>query len=152
MDDVEESTLSRPVRGAATAGQSTTLTPDDYLTRLLKYVPTEVVALYLTLQGVIRSEKGLQISDASYSLWFFAIVFIGVIATPTYLRALGVRKQLQILLSTLAFLIWAFAIGGDPIESLMKTYEIPTFIPSIVVIIATFFFPLMVPADTRSIK
>ena len=82
-------------------------TPDDYTSRLLKYVPTEVIALYLTLASLIRSGQEVGVS------WEWFIFLVGVIATPLYLwRLQRVRKTLQLVLSTVAFAVWVFAIGG----------------------------------------
>lgn len=82
-------------------------TPDDYTSRLLKYIPTEVIALYLTLASLIRSVEETGIS------WEWFIFLVGVIATPLYLwRLQRVHKTLQLVLSTVAFIVWVFAIGG----------------------------------------
>jgi hypothetical protein len=81
--------------------------PDDYATRLLKYIPAEVITLYLTLTSLLRSSV-----DASPILdW--VIFAIGTVATPLYLwRLQKVHRILQLAISTGAFIVWAFALGG----------------------------------------
>src|SRR5215203_1462542 len=61
--DVPASPLSPPTqqvgRGRRSLpGSAPPPTPDDYTDRLLKYIPAESVALYLTLQGIILSGAG----------------------------------------------------------------------------------------------
>jgi len=66
-----------------------------------------VIALYLTLASLIRSGQEVGVS------WEWFIFLVGVIATPLYLwRLQRVRKTLQLVLSTVAFAVWVFAIGG----------------------------------------
>jgi hypothetical protein len=48
---------------------------DTYLTRLLKYVPAEVIALYLTLDAIIRSSQEIHLF-----IYWFVFVF-GIIGT-----------------------------------------------------------------------
>ena len=86
--------------------------PDNYFSRLVKYIPTEVVALYIALSSLVVSS-----GDAS-SVVFWAILVFGIIVTPLYLwRILKVSKVSQLGISTIAFIIWAFALGG-PFASL----------------------------------
>lgn len=81
--------------------------PDDYTSRLLKYIPAEVITLYLTLTSILRSSM-----DTGQALEWFAFA-IGTIATPLYLwRLQKVHKVVQLTLSTGAFIVWAFALGG----------------------------------------
>ncbi|MEM9090306.1 MAG: hypothetical protein AAGC93_16345, partial [Cyanobacteria bacterium P01_F01_bin.53] len=86
---------------------------DGYFDRLLKYIPADVVGLWLTGSGLIRS----QASDTSRIglLWFLFVV--GIV-----LAFLWTRKQThepgkptawrQILLACGSFFVWVFAIGG----------------------------------------
>jgi hypothetical protein len=80
---------------------------DNYTSRLLKYIPAEVIALYVTLDAIIRSSENI-------SIWIYWSVFIfGVVATYLYLnRVEKVTKQIQLLISAGAFMVWVFAIGG----------------------------------------
>lgn len=82
---------------------------DDYKDKLLKLIPAEVVALYLTLDGVISSAaKGSTLETA---LW---VAFgVGLAGTPLYLtRVAGVSNALQLAISTVSFVVWIFALGG----------------------------------------
>jgi hypothetical protein len=82
---------------------------DDYQSRLLKYIPAEVIAVYLTLDNALRSAKD-QIALQSWLWIIFGILLVG---TPLYLwRVSKVTKKVQLLISTIAFAVWVFALGG----------------------------------------
>lgn len=85
--------------------------PDDYITKLLKYIPSEVIVLYLTLDPLVRPAKSTFQNEYAAIHW---IIFIcGIILTPIYLsRIQKVKKKTQLLISSLAFIVWVFAIGG----------------------------------------
>lgn len=81
--------------------------PDDYKSRLFKYIPSEVVALYLTLEAIVLPSE-----EMSVGLHWFVFV-IGIVAVILYLwRMQKVSKRTQLLISTVAFIVWIFAIGG----------------------------------------
>lgn len=81
--------------------------PDDYSGRLLKYIPAEVVALYVALDTVIRSSPKFPIAV------YWSVFVFCVIATYLYLwRVQKVRKGLQLHISAIAFCVWVFALGG----------------------------------------
>lgn len=90
--------------------QDTTRTapaPDTYTSRLLKYIPSEVIAVYLTLTALLRA------SAAPDRMLEWLVFAFGVVVTPLYLwRVQRVWKPLQLVLSTVAFVVWAFALGG----------------------------------------
>ena len=82
---------------------------DDYSTRLLKYIPAEVVAVYVFVEGLIK-----QSSDTSSIQTLLWIVFVATfILTPLYLwRVQKVQKWVQLVVSTIAFAVWVFSLGG----------------------------------------
>lgn len=83
------------------------LPPDTYRDRLLKYIPAEVVTLYLGLCAIASAAPKVP----EYLGW--VIFAVGVLGTPYYLRAyLKVTAPTQLIISTLSFLVWVFAIGG----------------------------------------
>jgi hypothetical protein len=53
-------------------------TADNYTDRLLKYIPAESVALYLTLQGIVLSRPEAPALNA----WLWFAFAIGIIGTP----------------------------------------------------------------------
>ena len=90
--------------------------PDKYKDRLLKYIPAEVIAIYLSLDAILATA----VSDPQVPLqelrW--AILIVVGIATPLYLwRVAKIRKKKQILIAVGAFVVWALYLGG-PFRSL----------------------------------
>ena len=84
-----------------------TLEPDKYSERLLKYIPAEVIALYLTLDAIVRSTEQIPI------LFYWGIFVFGIAATYLYLwRVEKVNKKAQLVISVGAFIVWVFTLGG----------------------------------------
>ncbi len=84
---------------------------DDYLTRVLKHIPTEIIMAYVSIEGVLHTTYRSQPSTLETMLWAFSILLF--ILTPLWLwRVMHVRKTQQLVLSTLAFPFWLFAMGG----------------------------------------
>lgn len=125
-----------PDAGAApTDSQPGKLRADAYSDRLLKYVPAEVIALYLALEAIVRGHTG-----AAGIEW--VALAAGVVGTPLYLYRKGhVTRRTQLVISTLAFLVWVLAIGGP--FSNMSWYS-PAY-GAVLLIIFTFFVPLIEP-------
>ena len=90
---------------------TTTSQKDDFASALVKYIPAEIVAAFVFINGVMGS-------TAKPAIWAYWVVFaLLLILTPLYL--LRVTKEpnkppavAQIVVSTIAFAIWVFAIGG----------------------------------------
>ncbi len=109
--------------GAEAAGPQTftppappagTPTADDYWNRLLKYIPIEVIGVYLAATDAVASVTGH--AKRETVLW---IIFGFVLAvTPIYLRNVaGIVRSGQLMISAVAFVVWAFALGGPFPES-----------------------------------
>ena len=80
---------------------------DGYRDKLLKYIPAEVTAYYIAIDALIRSQAGLNVP-----LYWSVFVFAAIL-TPLYLwRVAKVEKYVQIIISTIAFVVWVFALGG----------------------------------------
>lgn len=85
---------------------------DDYLGRLAKYIPAEIVGLYLATAGMVP----VTAPERRAVLWtIFALCFVFV---PVYFffatTERNKKKPLwtQIVLATIAYPVWVFAIGG----------------------------------------
>jgi hypothetical protein len=109
---------------------------DSYLSRLVKYIPSEVIALYLTIDPLMRSAPE---SDPVIYWIYWAVFAAGVIFTPLYLWTIQeVKKISQLVISTLAFAVWVFAIGG-PFTTLHWQYQ------SLCAAILLSFFTFLIP-------
>jgi hypothetical protein len=93
---------------ALTAGP-TDVKPDEYSTRLIKYIPAEVVTIYVFVDGIIK-----QANDPTSEPLLLWLAFGVILAlTPLYLwRVQKVEKWLQIVICTLSFAVWVFSLGG----------------------------------------
>ena len=101
--------LSRTVTYATSTTQAEA--PDSYIDRLVKYIPSEIVALYLGVINVVPHQDTLYWQ----SLWTIAIVTM--LITPVYMYFVtDVEGEppawTQIAVSSVAFPIWVFATGG----------------------------------------
>lgn len=107
---------------AATVGPTSSQpeSKDDFLARVAKYVPAEIVGVYLFLQGGI-----VAIADPTIRVVVFGLVTLGLaIFVPFYLNTTATREQrklrlaekpkwrTQAIVSVVAFVIWVYAVGA----------------------------------------
>lgn len=91
-----------------------TIVPEqDYKSKLLKLIPTEVVAAYLVVHGILLDQKIL-FDDLNVTVqvswWVFCVLLV---LTPTYLRKIyGVRDRRQLTFTAASFVVWVYTIGG----------------------------------------
>lgn len=78
---------------------------DDYMSRLLKNIPSEIVAVYIATSGIVA------VQSSNWMLW--VIFAICLLATPFWLYFMEkVKSVMQIILTTVAFVIWVMTLGG----------------------------------------
>jgi hypothetical protein len=80
---------------------------NTYKDVLLKLIPSEIVAAYMVIDGLVPGDK-------PYAKWVAtgASMFL-LILTPIYLNKLyKVHKWLQILFTTGSFVVWVYWMGG----------------------------------------
>ncbi len=111
-------TVAPAVQGAATQTDT-----DDYTTRIVKYIPAEVVAFYLAADKLFA--KGAESLDANIvqnfvakHLYYFstAVFVIALVGTPLYLKQQATDDepwQVQAVVSSAAFVICAYAVQGQ---------------------------------------
>jgi len=86
-------------------------TSDNYISRLLKYIPSEIVMVYVSIEGVLRSAYSINPTRLEQGLWILAGVLIFL--TPLWLwRVMRVKSFSHLFVSTISLLVWMFAIGG----------------------------------------
>lgn len=85
---------------------------DDYLGRLSKYIPAEIVGLYLATAGMVPAN----VPEKRAALWMiFSLCFLLVPIYFFFATTDGKKKRPlwpQIILATTAYPVWVFAIGG----------------------------------------
>lgn len=93
------------------AAQTGEVTLQDYVERVAKYVPVEIVLAYLTIQSIFQAASD---SPAPVGIEL-AIYGALALATAPYLLRFGgnvPRKKQQALIGTLSFIVWSYGIGG----------------------------------------
>jgi len=113
---------------------------DAYFYRLTKLIPAETVALFLFIQGILRSALGSEGQETQLQGWmwvnFVVIVFLNVF----YLKKFQfVSDRIQLAILTLAFIVWIFSLGG-PFE-FFSFYQ--PFMGSVILALFTFTVPLV---------
>lgn len=79
---------------------------DDYMSRLLKNIPSEIVGVYIAASGVIPADQ-----KGGWMLW--AVFAICLVCIPLWLYFMQeVKSWLQIILTLIAFIIWIMTLGG----------------------------------------
>ena len=88
---------------------------DTYMSRVLKYIPSEIVMAYVAVDGVLRTTYDPNVWSERQTLQVLLwIVFVALtVLTPLWLwRVMGVRRVSQIAISTISLPVWLFALGG----------------------------------------
>ncbi len=113
-------------------------TKDSYISRLLKNIPSEIIAAYLALDGLLKSK--IVSINASILLWIIFAVLL--VATPFWMIFVEKTKMYrQVVFATISFIVWVMVIGSGPFETL-GGYD--TIIGSILLIICTaIVFPIV---------
>ena len=89
---------------------------DSYRERLIKYVPVEILVLYVAVYGSLYSVMSVQPFLAILARW---ILLAGILGTVLYLwKAEGVTDWVQLAISTFGFVVWVFAFGVVPVADL----------------------------------
>ncbi len=90
-------------------------TTQAYADKIVKLVPTEIVGAYMVLAGIIgispaaTSAPADSLSEILIQVVFFALLIL----TPLYLwRISGVTNVVQLIVTTLAFILWIYTLGG----------------------------------------
>jgi hypothetical protein len=84
---------------------------DSYFTKILKYIPAEIISGYVAIDAIFKS-----IANVS-TVFQWIIVGAMTVLTALYIWRLTNEPQKpvavsQIIISTIAFVVWVFALGG----------------------------------------
>lgn len=89
---------------------------NSFLQVLLKLIPSEVIAVFVFIQGVMPGALAPHLVAA--------LVLVAI--TPVYLRfASGVRSRTQLVISTLSLVVWIYAMGTGPLRFLAPPWYEP---------------------------
>ena len=112
---------------------------NHYKDRLLKLIPTEIVAAYLVIEGMIPEEG----PRAAWVSLVSALVLL--ILIPFYLRqTMSVRRTGQVVFTMISFVVWVYSFGGP-----FAFYGLYVgYIGSILLVIWTLLIPLLYKPST----
>ena len=80
---------------------------NSFLQVLLKLIPSEIIAVFVFIQGVMP--------HLLLPHLLVALLLVGI--TPLYLsRAAGVSARPQLVVSTLSLVVWIYAMGAGPLR------------------------------------
>jgi hypothetical protein len=89
---------------------------NTFLQVLLKLIPSEVIAVFIFIQGVMPRVL----------LPHLIVAALLLAITPLYLaRVTGVRSRAQLIVSTLSLAIWIYAIRGGPVQFIRPPWYEP---------------------------
>jgi hypothetical protein len=108
-----QTSRAQPVVTAAVAG-------DDYLTRMVKYIPAEIIGGSMLVNAILEQAMvsgGDNAAMAGFSVTSIAVgaLLIGLILTPLfcwYVREEGDAWKANAIVSTIAFPFWAYLMGA----------------------------------------
>lgn len=113
-------------------------TDQKYRDKLLKLIPSEIIAAYMVISGLIPESK------AKWGLLIVSVVLL--VLVPFYLRKIhDVQPIPQIIFTALSFVVWVYTLGGP--FKLWGLYE--AWIGSVVLVLWTLLIPLVVKAKTQ---
>jgi hypothetical protein len=123
---------------------------DDYITKLLKYIPIEILGAYLFMQTVVNSNVT---TKSAHATWLLCLLIGAGILTFAYDRwVLSILRMTQLLMSVLAFAVYVFAMGGwfattGWYHQWYASIAVPTFVVLVGIIPVR---PLPTPNSTQS--
>jgi len=123
---------------------------DGYFDRLVKYIPADVVAAYVAVQGVLPGVRAGETPAPTWLTWGLIAVFAAITAVWTYRQtrtpAARAPAATQVITATAGFLVWAFALGGEPFASLGWYGDMP-YLGSIVLVVFMLAAATVVPGE-----
>ncbi|PSB02775.1 hypothetical protein [Merismopedia glauca] len=120
-------------------------TVDGYQDRLLKYIPADINAAWIALSGIVKSTTTI---PQNAVLWVLFVILL--ILTPIWIW-IGTKEskkpvaKTQIVVSTVAFFIWVFALG-EPFATSFKDFYQPVY-GSLLLILYTLIVAKIVPTE-----
>lgn len=92
---------------------------DEFKNRILKLIPSEIIATYSFVRGVIPESES--VSSRGRTL-LGVTVLLAIFTIPTLRNLYNVRNAKQIVLSVASFVVWVVSIG-DVVSQLVPGYR-----------------------------
>ena len=104
-----------------------------YKDRLLKLIPSEIIAAYMILSGIIPQ------NSAKWGTLIVSIVLL--ILVPFYLWKIhNVKHSPQIIVTSISFVVWVYSLGG-PFQ-FWGVYK--SWIGSVILVLWTLIVPIVI--------
>ncbi|MGD1092242.1 MAG: hypothetical protein ABSB35_09640 [Bryobacteraceae bacterium] len=107
--------MSRRIRSVAyNAAGPGSQDVDKYTDRIIKLIPSDVVAAWVAVDSLIAAAQGPK-QPGTRILTFLFVVFAAFAAAYTWQKVSennAPKPYLQTTVSTLAFVVWVYAVGG----------------------------------------
>lgn len=129
-------------------GEKSDTKPDDYLSRLLKLIPAEVIALYTGIYNVLKTMK-MEKVEIAYSI-IAVLMVICCVVFLLYTIADNTNKWKQLIISTISLIIWMILSGGIDVF-FSNNIENATGITTIVMMLWIFIIPIFYKGDMTDI-
>jgi hypothetical protein len=82
---------------------------ESYRNKLLKLIPSEIVAAYIVVMGIIA--ENVPESSAKWATLIVSLVLL--ILTPFYLKKLEkIANNIQVAFCSFSFVVWVYSLGG----------------------------------------
>ncbi|SRR6266498_213482 len=120
-----------------------------YFDKAVKLVPTEIVGAYMVLAGIVGITPTTTTgpTDSLSRILIQVVFFVLLVLTPLYLwRISKVTNIVQLVVTTIAYVIWIYTLGGP--FAVWGIYD-----PKIAALLLTAWslvIPLVVPAQSSS--
>lgn len=111
---------------------------DEFKDKLLKIIPSEIVAAYLAIQGLLAGQGKIAITIVICVLFLITFLYLDKIE--------GVKDSMHKIFSSISFLVWVYAVAPESI--LGKLYNAS--LASIILILWTLVIPLIVANKTNT--
>ena len=131
----------RSAGGKPGSNEKTVQQADDFLGRLVKYIPAEIVGLFVAVRGIVPQNAPTSV------LWLVGGISWALVPIYFWISTTrGNQKPMvrQIIFATVAFPVWVFAIGGNPAAS-WGWYRTHSYVGSILLIFLTVIFGWIEP-------
>lgn len=123
------------VASASTASQKE---EDTYRDRLVKYIPADIVAIYLALTRLVKTAQPDTVPITTIEWVVFGVIL--ALTIPWQRKVVKVKKRQQVAIGTVAFMFWAISLG-DPFDISWKGWYRPLY-GTMGLMLYTFMIPL----------
>lgn len=136
-------------------------TPDDFMKRLVTYIPGEVVGAYIVLSGIVEGALGSdqQAAQDQARTWYWIIFWFLLVIAPIYIwtatpdeggHQSAYKPYYQAAVAPVAFAAWVYALGGP--FKLWLGDEYQAFVGSILLVLISVLITLVDKALDRAAR